>query len=127
MARLAEAGTEVVELDQVFASDPLSDWFTQWSVFADRTQGHLRGTDDWERIDPGLRQQIDHGHERQRVEFVQAIDSVHRHNLDLVALFAGRRSCCARRWPARRRRSAARGRSTGPRRRSGRRSPAPST
>ena len=88
VARLAQAGTEVVELDRVFASDPLTDWYVQWSVFADRTQGHLRGTDDWERIDPGLRQQIEHGRGVSAVEFVQALDSVHRHNLDLVALFA---------------------------------------
>ncbi len=85
--RLAEAGTEVIEVDQVFRSDPLGDWFTMWTVYADRTQGHLRGTDDWDRIDPGLRQQIDHGARVSAVEFVRAADAIHQHNLDLVALF----------------------------------------
>ena len=88
VARLAEAGTEVIEADRVFRSDPLADWFTMWAVFADRTQGHLRDTDQWEQIDPGLRQQIDHGHGVSAVELVQAGDAIHQHNLDLVALFA---------------------------------------
>jgi aspartyl-tRNA(Asn)/glutamyl-tRNA(Gln) amidotransferase subunit A len=87
VARLADAGTEVVHVDEVFAADPLSDWFTLWAVYSDRTQGHLRDTPDWERIDPELRSQIDYGHEQTAVAFVQAADSVHQRNLDLVALF----------------------------------------
>ena len=86
--RLAQAGTEVVEVDRVFRTEPLGDWFTMWTVFADRTQGHLRDTEQWDQIDPGLRQQIDQGHGVSAVEFVQATDAIHQHNLDLVALFA---------------------------------------
>jgi aspartyl-tRNA(Asn)/glutamyl-tRNA(Gln) amidotransferase subunit A len=74
-------------VNQVFRSDPLADWFTMWTVFSDRTQGHLRDTPQWEEIDPGLRQQIEHGRGISAVEFVQANDAIHQHNLDLVALF----------------------------------------
>ncbi len=88
VARLAEGGTEVIEVDHVFRTDPLADWFTLWSVFSDRTQGDLRGTEAWDRIDPGLRQQIEHGHTVSAVEFVRANDAIHQHNLDLVALLA---------------------------------------
>ena len=88
VARLGQVGTEVVEVERVFRTDPLADWFTMWTVFSDRTQGHLRNTDQWDQIDPGLRQQIEHGQGVTAVEFVQANDAIHQHNLDLVALFA---------------------------------------
>jgi aspartyl-tRNA(Asn)/glutamyl-tRNA(Gln) amidotransferase subunit A len=86
--RLEAAGTEVIEIDRIFADEPLADWFTMWTVYSERRQGHLRGTPDWDRIDPGLRAQMDHAHQNvDAVTFAQAIDSAHRHNLDLVALF----------------------------------------
>lgn len=87
--RLEAAGTEVIEIDRVFTDEPLADWFTMWTVYCERRQGHLRGTPDWDRIDPGLRAQMDHAHQNvDAVAFAQAIDSAHRHHLDLVARFA---------------------------------------
>jgi aspartyl-tRNA(Asn)/glutamyl-tRNA(Gln) amidotransferase subunit A len=86
--QLAAAGTEVIEVERIFTAEPLADWFTMWSTYCERRQGHLRGTPDWEKIDAGLRDQMDHAHERvDLVTFAQAIDSAHTHNLDLVALF----------------------------------------
>jgi len=86
--QLAAAGTEVIEVDRIFTEEPLADWFTMWTVYCDRRQGHLRGTPDWERIDPGLRAQMDHAHDNvDAVTLAKAIDSAHTHNLDLVALF----------------------------------------
>jgi aspartyl-tRNA(Asn)/glutamyl-tRNA(Gln) amidotransferase subunit A len=86
--RLEAAGTEVIEIDRVFRDEPLVDWFTMWTVYCERRQGNLRGTPDWDHIDPGLRAQMDHAHQQvDAVAFAQAIDSAHRHNLDLVALF----------------------------------------
>ena len=88
VARIEAAGTEVIVIDRVFRDEPLADWFTMWTVYCERRQGHLRGTPDWERIDPGLRAQMDHAHtDVDAVAFAQAIDSAHRHNLDLVELF----------------------------------------
>jgi aspartyl-tRNA(Asn)/glutamyl-tRNA(Gln) amidotransferase subunit A len=86
--QLEAAGTEIIEVERVFTGEPLADWFTMWSVYCHRRQGHLRGTPDWERIDPGLRAQMDHAHQNvDAITFAQAIDSAHTHNLDLVALF----------------------------------------
>ena len=88
VGRIEAAGVEVIELDRVFDDEPLADWFAMWTVYCDRRQGHLRGTPDWERIDPGLRAQMDHAHaEVDAVTFARAIDSAHRHNLDLVDHF----------------------------------------
>jgi aspartyl-tRNA(Asn)/glutamyl-tRNA(Gln) amidotransferase subunit A len=85
---LEAAGTEVIEVERIFAGEPLADWFTMWSVYCDRRQGHLRGTPSWELIDPGLRAQMDHAHHNiDAVGFARAVDSAHTHNLDLVALF----------------------------------------
>ncbi|MGZ4708027.1 MAG: amidase family protein, partial [Acidimicrobiales bacterium] len=86
--RLAAAGTEVIEVERIFTDEPLADWFTMWSVYCDRRQGHLRGTPSWDLIDPGLRAQMDHAHHNvDAVILAKAIDSAHTHNLDLVALF----------------------------------------
>jgi aspartyl-tRNA(Asn)/glutamyl-tRNA(Gln) amidotransferase subunit A len=87
VAQLAAAGTEVVEVDHVFDEDPLGAWYTQWAAFSVRTQGHLRDTPDWERIDPGLRAQIEHGTTVSTVALVEALDAPHHRNLDLVRLF----------------------------------------
>jgi len=88
VAALAAAGTEVIEVDRVFTDEPLGDWFTMWTVYCERRQGPLRDGPDWERIDPGLRAQMDHAHQNvDAVAFAKAIDSAHTHNLDLVKLF----------------------------------------
>jgi Asp-tRNA(Asn)/Glu-tRNA(Gln) amidotransferase A subunit family amidase len=85
---LAAVGTEVIEVDRVFTDEPLADWFTMWTVYCERRQGSLRDGPEWERIDPGLRSQMDHAHANvDTVAFAKAIDSAHTHNLDLVKLF----------------------------------------
>jgi Asp-tRNA(Asn)/Glu-tRNA(Gln) amidotransferase A subunit family amidase len=83
--RLAAAGTEVITAEEVFASPPVADWYALWTVFRDRAQGQFRGTADWERIDPGLRAQMDHAHQKvSATAFTRAIDAIHAHNLDLA-------------------------------------------
>ena len=46
-------GTEVVDVDPVFDDDPGLPWLTLAMAGDERSLGHLRGTDDWERLDPG--------------------------------------------------------------------------
>ena len=87
-ARLAREGTEVLVVDELFARDPLDDWFVLWTVMRERGQGHLRGTRDWERIDPGLREQMDYAQTHvDAPAFMRALDGIHRANLDLVRHF----------------------------------------
>ena len=86
--RLEAAGTEVIPVDDLFRSPPLLDWYTLWTVFRDRAQGDLRETPDWERIDPGLREEMEYARAKvDAVTFARALDAIHTHNLELVAYF----------------------------------------
>ena len=49
--QLADAGTDVVEVADVWPTDPAAPWFSMWAASRARTQGHLIGTPDYERID----------------------------------------------------------------------------
>jgi Asp-tRNA(Asn)/Glu-tRNA(Gln) amidotransferase A subunit family amidase len=85
--RLAAAGTDVWEVDNVWSSDPVGPWLTMWVASRARTQGHLLGTDDWDRIDPSLQEQIERGLTVSGVDMARAIDAVHELNLELDAVF----------------------------------------
>jgi aspartyl-tRNA(Asn)/glutamyl-tRNA(Gln) amidotransferase subunit A len=88
VGRLAEAGTEVIEVDHVFTVDPIVDWFTLWTAYREEAQGQYRDTPDWERITPGLRDQMDYAHSSVgSVDVTRAINSLYGHNADLAALF----------------------------------------
>lgn len=58
---LAAAGTEIVEVDEIFPEDPVMDWLVLWSVARFKAQGHLVGTPDWERLSDSIRPQIEMG------------------------------------------------------------------
>ncbi|MBI2708498.1 MAG: amidase [Actinobacteria bacterium] len=81
--RLAALGTEVVEVPTVFEADPMEAWFTWVGAANMRTFGHLRGTPDWERIDPDLRFGIDWVVDLGPDRVIAARDAMHR---DAVAL-----------------------------------------
>jgi aspartyl-tRNA(Asn)/glutamyl-tRNA(Gln) amidotransferase subunit A len=87
VARLAELGTEVVEVDPVFDVDPVMDWLTLAMAAGERSLGHLRGTDDWEVIDPGHRAAIDAFGQVTGAQVLAANDACHLANLRLVELF----------------------------------------
>ncbi|MDZ7677867.1 MAG: amidase [Acidimicrobiales bacterium] len=84
---LAEAGTEVIELEEIFDEDPTLHWFQLWCAARARSQGHLRGTPQWDLIDPQLRSLIDYGERLTAVDVVRAIDACHlvNHRLETVA------------------------------------------
>lgn len=82
---LADAGTEVVEVATVFDEDPVLPWLHLWVAARARTQGHLVGTPDWERIDADLRPQIEMGLGLTGVQVLEAVDAGHRINLQLEA------------------------------------------
>jgi Asp-tRNA(Asn)/Glu-tRNA(Gln) amidotransferase A subunit family amidase len=75
VARLADAGTEVVEVPTVFDSDPLSAWWPLWAVARYRAQAHLLGTPDIERITPSIRFQVEEGAKVTTLAFAQALDA----------------------------------------------------
>jgi aspartyl-tRNA(Asn)/glutamyl-tRNA(Gln) amidotransferase subunit A len=84
---LADLGAEILEVEQVFAEDPVWDWLTLTSVYCARMLEPFRGTEVWDRVDPGLRRQIDMFGGVSGVELANAEDSCHRLNWRLVQLF----------------------------------------
>jgi Asp-tRNA(Asn)/Glu-tRNA(Gln) amidotransferase A subunit family amidase len=81
-------GTEIIDVDPVFDGDPGMAWMTISMSSDERSVGHLRGTDDWERLDPGHVQLIDHfGATVSGAEVMAAMDACHAYNVKLVDLF----------------------------------------
>lgn len=85
---LAAAGTEVVEIPTVFDTDPVLDWIRIAMVGGERSLGHLRGTAEWDLVDPVHRRLIDaFGRDVTGAELLAALDACHHLNLRLVELF----------------------------------------
>jgi Asp-tRNA(Asn)/Glu-tRNA(Gln) amidotransferase A subunit family amidase len=81
-------GTEVVDVDPVFEADPAMAWITLAMVGNERALGHLRGTDAWDRLDPGHVELIDRfGAPPTGADVLAAHDACHSANVRLVELF----------------------------------------
>ncbi len=87
LRRIEGAGVEVVPVEQVLTDDPVWTFLQLWSVYRARAQGHLRDTPDWERIDPGLRGQIDFAAHVDAPAFASALDACYRYNAEFEACF----------------------------------------
>lgn len=88
LAQLEALGTEVVLVDDVFASDPVEDWLALVGVYCLRVLDRFRDDEVWGRIDPGLLGIIEWARSNvSAVRFAEAADTAHRLNLDLVELF----------------------------------------
>jgi Asp-tRNA(Asn)/Glu-tRNA(Gln) amidotransferase A subunit family amidase len=85
--RLADQGTEVIEVDPVFPRDPVLAWLTLAMAAGERSLGHLRGTDAWEQIDSGHRAAIEAFGQVTGAQVLAANDECHHANLRLVELF----------------------------------------
>jgi aspartyl-tRNA(Asn)/glutamyl-tRNA(Gln) amidotransferase subunit A len=87
VARLEDLGAQVVEVDDVFAADPLLTWVAMTGTYLRRT---LRGVDalDGDDVDPSLRPALEWASSLSAVELAEAEDECHRLNLRLVDLFA---------------------------------------
>jgi Asp-tRNA(Asn)/Glu-tRNA(Gln) amidotransferase A subunit family amidase len=85
--RLASEGTDVALVEKVWSEDPVMPWFTMWAASRARTQGHLLGDADFERITPSLRQQIEIGMSMSAADLARSIDAVHDLNLQLDSAF----------------------------------------
>lgn len=85
--RLADAGTEVEHVDVVFEEDPVMEWATLTSVGNLRSIDHLRGTDQWEQLEPLVRSGADWAEANvSAVRFLAANDSAHHLNFRLASL-----------------------------------------
>ena len=84
VALLERQGVDVVRTPTIWDSNPAGAWYALWTTQRAKAQGHLKGTPDWEQIDPDLRVQIEHGLTLSSVDYARAIDAGHilAHSLD---------------------------------------------
>lgn len=87
VAVLAELGADIVEVDTVFPDDPVWPWLYLTASYNLRTLEPFRGTEVWERIDPGLLPLLELASGLSAVQLVQAEDQCHELNVRLVQLF----------------------------------------
>lgn len=87
LAQLESAGVEIVVLDDLWPTDPLMPWYVTWTSLRARAQGQLVDTADWEKIDPSLRTQIEHGLTTSGLDIIGAVDAIHDLNLQLDRAF----------------------------------------
>lgn len=84
---LAAAGTEVIEVDSVFAEDPVQAWFVLWAVSRYKAQGHMLGTDEWDRLSESIQPQIEYGARMSGVDHALAHDACFDLNWQLEEVF----------------------------------------
>ena len=85
---IADVGADVTEVDVVFPEDPAGAWLTMTTAYNERTLERFRGTEAWDRVDPGLAEQVEWGSRNiSAVDLVHAEDRCHELNLRLVELF----------------------------------------
>ncbi len=86
--RLANAGVEVIQRDKIWDEHPLRTWLVFWTSARARAQGHLRGTDQWSKIDAALRPQIEMGLDQfNSADYAVAIDRCHTYAYQLEQVF----------------------------------------
>jgi aspartyl-tRNA(Asn)/glutamyl-tRNA(Gln) amidotransferase subunit A len=88
LRKLSDLGSEIVPVDPVFDEDPVRSWLSMTMAGDLRMIEHLRGTPDWDQLDPDhLRMIESFGVRVTAVELLGANDECHRLNLKLVDLF----------------------------------------
>jgi aspartyl-tRNA(Asn)/glutamyl-tRNA(Gln) amidotransferase subunit A len=88
MARLEDLGTEIVQVDPVFAEDPALHWARLAMTSSLRSVEHLRGTEQWEQLDPEHVALMDAlGAPTSALDLLASMDECHHLNLRLVELF----------------------------------------
>lgn len=88
LQQLEALGTDVVDVDPVFDEDPVMPWITLAMAGNERALGHLRGTDDWARLDAGHVRLMDaFGRRPSGTDVLAALDACHSANVRLVELF----------------------------------------
>lgn len=85
--RLAATGCGVSEVPSVFPEDPLLAWLAITSASHLRTVGDLRGTPEWDQLDPMIQLGVSHAADTMTVtDLVDANDACHLLNQTLTTL-----------------------------------------
>jgi len=85
--KLAALGTEVVEVDTVFDSDPVDQWLVLTSVYNARTLAEYRQSERWQEVDPLLAAVVEYGEKVSPIDLVRAGDACYELNTRLIELF----------------------------------------
>ena len=85
---LESLGTEVIEVESVFDTDPLSPWLTLAGVYLLRSIEERPGGADIGEREPLLGFLLDHARSVTGLQMVEALDACHRVNVRLVELFS---------------------------------------
>ena len=86
--RLAALGTEIVDVDPVFDHDPGAEFMVLAMAGNERALGHLRGTEQWDLVDPTHAFLMDaFGQKVSGVDYLAAVDACHAQNVRLVEIF----------------------------------------
>jgi len=84
---LADAGTEIIEVETIFPYDPIEPWIVLWVVARFKAQGELMGTADWGRVSDSIKPQIEAGAHVSAVDYARAHDSIYELNWLLESAF----------------------------------------
>ena len=84
---LGDLGAEVEQVDDVFTEDPARIWQRLADTYNLRTLLPFRDNGGWEKLDPGLRAEIERAPRFTALDLVEAEDACHLLNLRLVHLF----------------------------------------
>ena len=86
--KLEDAGIQVIRHENIWPENPIFHWIVFWTTARAKAQGHLRNTEDWEKIDKNLRSQIEMGLEKfTALDYAKAIDQCHLLNFRLEQVF----------------------------------------
>lgn len=85
---LASLGADISVIDAVFDADPFASWQALTSACNLRTMAQVRGTPEWDQVDPLLRRSVEAGERLSARDVVEAIDECHRLNYRLARLFS---------------------------------------
>jgi aspartyl-tRNA(Asn)/glutamyl-tRNA(Gln) amidotransferase subunit A len=85
---LESLGTEVIEIDSVFDTNPFESWVTLAGVYLLRSIGQRAGEPDSSERDPLLTYLLEAAESVTGVQMAEALDACHRINVRLVELFS---------------------------------------
>lgn len=86
--QLSQAGLELIENDRIWPENPGREWLVIWQSSCARMKGHLRFTDEWDKLDPDLRVHIEAGLDHiSGPDYAAAMAAGHDLNLQLETAF----------------------------------------
>lgn len=84
---LAGLGADIVEVDRVFDTDPVSEWLTFVNIANLRNLAPYRDGPEWAKVDPVLALFVDAASSATALDLMGSLDACHTLNLRLVELF----------------------------------------